>query len=427
MALRVRDDDLGVSTISTAVVTVNNVAPTGNSGGPYSGDEGAAIVYSGNATDPGTADILTCEWDFDYNGSTFTADASGVDLIHPLHTYLVAGGYTVALRVIDSDGAASFLSMAAVTVAPANTAPVAADDGYSTDEDIARIVAVPGVLGNDDDADANPLTAVLVSDVSTGTLALNADGSFTYTPNEDFNGSDSFTYKANDGATDSNVATVSITVNPMNDAPNAVNDSVTVANGDTVTVLDSGQSSVLANDSDPEGDLLSVTTIPVSGPSNGSLTLNANGTFSYTHDGSVTSSDSFIYQVCDNGTPSGCGTATVSITVTAYTGSTASVASLTDGSQGGKDGKKHLLMTAALVDNSGGTVGGASVSIVWFLVGNSSPVDTGTGTTGADGGVTFMLKHAPSGCYTVMVTDVTAAGLSWVSEDPANTSGQFCK
>ena len=82
-------------------------------------------------------------------------------------------------------------------------------------------MAVPGVLNNDTDADADGdlLTAMLVSGTSKGTLTLNADGSFAYTPNANFNGYDSFTYVANDGLEDSNTATVTITINPVNDPP----------------------------------------------------------------------------------------------------------------------------------------------------------------------------------------------------------------
>ena len=100
-----------------------------------------------------------------------------------------------------------------------------------------------------------------------------------------------------------------------NAAPIALDDSAMVEDGGTVTVLDSGQASVLANDSDPEAGALTATTTPVSGPSNGVLTLNANGTFSYTHDGTNTTGDSFTYQVCDSAALSRCATGTVTITV----------------------------------------------------------------------------------------------------------------
>jgi VCBS repeat-containing protein len=94
----------------------------------------------------------------------------------------------------------------------ANDAPVAANDSYSTNEDSALNVPAPGVLVNDTDLEGNTLIATPVTSPNHGTLSLNADGSFSYMPNADFAGIDSFTYKANDGLADSNVATVTITV-----------------------------------------------------------------------------------------------------------------------------------------------------------------------------------------------------------------------
>jgi hypothetical protein len=104
-----------------------------------------------------------------------------------------------------------------ITVNPVNDAPVAVDDAYGVDEDTTLNVAAPGVLANDSDVDGDPLTAVKVSDVSSGTLTLNANGSFSYEPNPDFNGIDSFTYQAHDGTDYSENATVIITVNPVLD------------------------------------------------------------------------------------------------------------------------------------------------------------------------------------------------------------------
>lgn len=95
---------------------------------------------------------------------------------------------------------------------PVGSPPNAADDSYTMTEHTTLTVDPPGVLGNDSDPDGDPLTATLVTGPSNGTLTLNPDGSFTYTPNDDFVGTDSFTYEANDGQLDSSVATVSITV-----------------------------------------------------------------------------------------------------------------------------------------------------------------------------------------------------------------------
>jgi VCBS repeat-containing protein len=170
-------------------------------------------------------------------------------------------------------------------------------------------VAAPGVLGNDADPDGDPLTAVLVTGPSHGSLTLNANGSFSYTPAADFAGSDSFTYRASDGSLNSNPVTVTITVTATNDTPAGVADAYTTAEDTVLTVPAPG---VLGNDSDPDSDPL--TAVLVTGPSHGSLTLNANGSFSYTPAADFAGSDSFSYRASD-GTVSS-SPATVTITVT---------------------------------------------------------------------------------------------------------------
>jgi len=101
-----------------------------------------------------------------------------------------------------------------------NAAPTANDDNFTVDEDgTLTVSAANGVLHNDTDGQGDPLSAVRKSNTAHGTLAFNADGSFTYTPDADFNGTDSFTYQASDGQANSGTATVTITVNPVNDAP----------------------------------------------------------------------------------------------------------------------------------------------------------------------------------------------------------------
>jgi VCBS repeat-containing protein len=109
-----------------------------------------------------------------------------------------------------------------------NRAPTANPDAYSTTEDTPLTVAAPGVLANDSDPEHDPLSAVLVSGPSHGTLTLNPDGSFTYTPATNHTGSDAFTYQASDGTLTSELATVTLTVTAVNDTP-----TVTVAAGGT--------------------------------------------------------------------------------------------------------------------------------------------------------------------------------------------------
>jgi hypothetical protein len=98
-----------------------------------------------------------------------------------------------------------------VVTIEANLAPSAADDKYTTDQNVPLIVPAPGVLTNDGDPDADPLSAVLLTPPAHGTLQLNLDGSFTYTPTVHFSGNDSFTYQASDGAL-ADSATANITI-----------------------------------------------------------------------------------------------------------------------------------------------------------------------------------------------------------------------
>ncbi len=155
-----------------------------------------------------------------------------------------AGDYDFTARAFKNEscnpgGGAEFDSnQTPITVeveSPTNAAPVAANDSYSTDQDTPlTVVVADGVLDNDTDADNDSLTAVLDTDVSNGTLTLNSDGSFSYTPDSGFTGSDSFTYLANDGTADSNVATVDITVNAVQGTPACSN----TADDDTDGVSD---------------------------------------------------------------------------------------------------------------------------------------------------------------------------------------------
>src|SRR6185436_10379607 len=126
------------------------------------------------------------------------------------------------------------------------------------------VVAAAGVLSNDTDADGDPLSAVLVTGPTHGTLTLNANGSFTYVPVTNYNGADSFTYRASDGTLNSALTTVSISISAVNDAPVAANDSYSIAEDTTLSVAAPG---VLGNDTDADGNTLSVTL--VSSPTHG--------------------------------------------------------------------------------------------------------------------------------------------------------------
>ena len=171
----------------------------------------------------------------------------------------------------------------------------------------------PGVLGNDTDVDSGTLTAVLVAGPTHGALTLNSNGSFTYTPAANYNGSDSFTYRANDGSLNSNTVTVSLTVTAVNDAPVAGTNSYSTPEEVTLNVPAPG---LLGNDTDVDGDTL--TALLVNGPSHGTLTWNSNGSFSYTPAAQYNGSDSFTYRAQDSGGALS-NLVTVSLTVTAPT------------------------------------------------------------------------------------------------------------
>ena len=195
---------------------------------------------------------------------------------------------------------------------PANAAaPVAVNDSYSTARNTPLTKnAAAGVLANDTDADGNALTAVIQKTTSSGTLQFNADGSFTYTPNREFSGADTFTYRARDSTgAQSNVATVTITVN--NTPPVAANDSYSTNQDTKLTV--NANNGVLNNDTDANGDAL--TAALAGNVSHGTLSLSPNGSFTYTPASGYSGADSFTYRANDG--TSNSNTATVTITVTA--------------------------------------------------------------------------------------------------------------
>lgn len=196
-----------------------------------------------------------------------------------------------------------------ISVTPVNDAPVASDDAYTTSEGTSLLVSLPGVLGNDSDIDSPVLTAVLVSGPTHGAITFNSNGSFSYVPNANFSGTDSFTYRANDGLLDSNTGKVSITVSAVNDAPVAVDDTYTTSE-DSVLVIAAG--GVLGNDSDVDSPTL--TSLLVSGPAHGTVTLNSNGTFTYTPSLNFNGVDSFTYKASDGSLDS--NVATVHLTIT---------------------------------------------------------------------------------------------------------------
>jgi hypothetical protein len=230
------------------------------------------------------------------------------------------------------DGAIRCGSVDITVEPPPPAAPVANDDAYGVEENGSRTVAAPGVLANDTDVNGDALTAVLGTGPVNGDLVFNPDGSFSYTPDTDFIGTDTFTYVANDGDSgDANEAPVTLTVAP-NTAPVATTDSYTATRNAQRVVAAPG---VLANDTDAEGDDLTVAV--VADPANGTVTLNPDGGFTYTPAADFTGTDTFTYQASDGIDNS--NVATVTITVAAPS---------SGGGGGGGGGAPSPLMLALL-------------------------------------------------------------------------------
>ena len=183
------------------------------------------------------------------------------------------------------------------------TAPVAGADTYSVGEDgtLTRSAGT-GVLANDSDFEGDTLTATIVNNASNGSVTLNSDGSFTYTPAANFNGTDSFTYRADDGTLQSTPATVAITVTAENDAPQA--DALTIA------ATEDTPSPVTLTGTDLDGDGL--TFVVVTGAAHGSLSGTAPN-LTYTPDANYVGTDSFTYKANDGTSDS--ASATVAIDV----------------------------------------------------------------------------------------------------------------
>jgi hypothetical protein len=199
-----------------------------------------------------------------------------------------------------SDGSLTDTATVTITVNCVNDAPDAVNDAAVTDEDVAVGITV---LANDSDVDGDPLTVTAVTTPGNGAAVINPDGTITYTPDPDFCGTDAFDYTISDGSL-TDTATVTITVNCVNDPPDAVNDAVVTDEDVAVGIT------VLANDSDPDGDPLTVTAVTT--PGNGAAVINPDGTITYTPDLDFCGTDAFDYTISDGSLTDA---ATVTITV----------------------------------------------------------------------------------------------------------------
>lgn len=301
-------DSINISPLETVTITVSSVNdPPAASPDNYLSPPGVNLVVDqasgvlANDTDPDNP-TLTAVLQSTTTSGTLNLASNGSFTYTPNGAFSGVDSFTY----LASDGS---LSSAIVTVTmTVNAAPVANDDNYPTTEDSPLIKTVDqGLLAND--VDTNSLTVVLVSQPSNGTLSVSLDGSFIYVPNGDFHGSDSFTYRANDSFQESNLATVTITVSAVNDSPRTAGDFHQTEVDQALIV--GAALGVLANDLDI--DSAGITASALTNPTHGTLTLNANGSFTYNPALGFLGTDSFTYIASDGQASSGETTVTIEV------------------------------------------------------------------------------------------------------------------
>ena len=231
--------------------------------------------------------------------TTWTGDLSATflaDSDFATFGFTAASGGLTNLQMARLTALSATLDDGSTVLIGGNAPPVADNDAYAmTAGTTLNVPAATGVLNGDTDANNDPLTSILVTNVAHGTLALAANGGFVYTPTAGYVGTDTFTYRASDAASNSNLATVTITVAAANTPPVAVADAYEVERNGTFTVpIALG---VLGNDTDGENNAL--TAILVASVAHGTLTLAADGSFAYTPTAGYAGPDSFTYRAND--------------------------------------------------------------------------------------------------------------------------------
>jgi uncharacterized repeat protein (TIGR01451 family) len=288
------------STVNVTVVPVND-PPVANPDTAVVGEDGQTTVSPlSNDSDP-DGDPLSVSTVGQPSHGTTTLNPDGTVIYTPAPNYNGPDSFTVTVCDPSNSCATSTVT---VTVVAVNDPPVATNDSAGTPEDTATTV---DVLANDTDVDGNldPASVSIVSAPSHGTAGVLPDHTIAYTPAPNYNGPDSFTYQVCDTASVCDTATVSMIVSPVNDPP-VIRDDATGTQPSTPVIVP-----VLVNDTDVDGDTLSVSS--VTQPANGTAVINANGTITYTPAPGFTGPDAFTYTACD---PSAsCGTATVRVSV----------------------------------------------------------------------------------------------------------------
>lgn len=302
-------DEHGAKAAQTAEITINgkNDRPEISGAVTASVTEDAIgsanlLLHASDVDDGAVLHVANVVWDDATTpgalptGFTFNAATNSIDVDAASYDRLASGQpetFKFTYDVVDEHGA-TVAQTAAITINGVNDAPELVNDTASGDEDSA--ITTGNVLVNDTDVDT-ALTATMITAYSQGahgSVVYNDDGTFTYTPEANYHGTDSFTYTVTDGDY-VRTAAINVTINPLNDVPDGGADAYSVAEDQVLTV--SAASGVLSNDTDVDGDSLEA--VLQDGPTHGQLALNSDGSFSYTPDADYFGTDSFTYRVFD--------------------------------------------------------------------------------------------------------------------------------
>ena len=340
-------DAKGLSDLARLTVTVigGNSPPTGSPQGNITGTEDVTLSLTNAALTQGYSDV---------NGDPLTAVNLTAD--RGTVTSLGNGNYTLSLpanqsgavvlsyQVTDGNGG-SANAQRTVTFTAVDDAPTAADGTATTAEDTAVQIDVASLIG---EVDGNAYT---VSATSADGIVSVAGTVITFTPAANSNGAKSITYTVTDstGAMLADSGTIAVTVTPVNDAPVAVSDSLTTAE-DTPLVISDPQV-LLGNDTDADGDTLTIVEVITDANGNGTVTRDSNGVITFTPDADYNGPATFSYRISD-GTTTSVATATVNVAVSAVndapTGS--STATLANGTE---DQGTYFVSTADLLQGFG--------------------------------------------------------------------------
>ncbi|MDO9364618.1 MAG: tandem-95 repeat protein, partial [Sphingopyxis sp.] len=302
-------DGNGGSSAGTVAVVVSPVADA-----PVAVDDAVTVIED----TPFTSVVSLIANDTDGDGDPLTAVAGSFATAQGGSVAIAADGsyvYTPAANFSGTDsftytvtdGALTDTGTVTMTVTAVNDAPTAAADTASTAEDTPVVI---DVLANDSDADGDPLTVTAAS-AANGVVTIDpVTGALTYTPNANFSGSDTINYTLSDGAGGTSAGTVAVTVSPVADAPVAIDDTATVTEDTPFTSV----VSLIANDTDADGDILTAVAGTFATAQGGSVTIAANGSYVYTPAANFNGTDSFNYTVTDGALTD---TGTVTLTVTA--------------------------------------------------------------------------------------------------------------